>query len=102
MGGLGKRCGEVFFHSEMHLITRNDLARDRDSFSWDEIHLPWLELEFAHDDLEHRGFPSTILTHDGNLGIFTNREIGFVQDNPFAVIEGETEALSKLRMTGEA
>lgn len=36
-------------------------------------------LEFSGDELENSGFPSTVLTHQGNLRSFSHRERYFVE-----------------------
>ena len=83
---LTKRTLEEFFYGLLQIPMWDHLLRDADRRAFLEVDLALLCLHLARDELEDRALPRAILSHDRQLRILTNREIGFLQNGLLVIV----------------
>jgi len=71
---------EKSLHRETLVLAWHNLMRDGDVEFLINTDCPIFWFEPAHHHLEHRAFPSTVLSHDCHLHPFPDRETHLVED----------------------
>ena len=73
-------CLEPLSDRHLYMFTRNNLSGNCDFSTWSDIDLSWLRFEFTKYHLEDRRFSRSILSHDRDLRIFSDRKIRFLEN----------------------